>query len=384
MKKILTFLLFIFIVFNMFFAAEEKKVLNISSIYNESGKIIVKGDISSGKKENITILLEKKDGNIAYINQFRTNSNGTFEIPFKFLNDSYDDQYTLIMGTSGIDNPKMISFYNVGNVLMNETEILQGTMTIDIKNYIPTIFGTFNYPKNYDLEMVVINEADNTQIVSNIENTEEGTFNFNYEIPSLLYPKNYNITVILSDDNGKLTEVELDISSIIISLSVDTEIFLEDNIRMEGKIESATVNSLNANIDIKESKNMSYTLPNIISNFSSSVNFCFYKKIPYNIENPSNGKKIYEIAVSGIKDNIYKLPLVCNNEEYLSSIFKITYDEEFFEIDATYIPNENIQIINNTDGIIEFKYNGKESHIDTIILKSKKSGNSNLIIYTDK
>ena len=60
MKKILTFLLFIFIVSNMSFAAEEKKVLNISSIYNESGKIIVKGDISSGKKENITILLEKK------------------------------------------------------------------------------------------------------------------------------------------------------------------------------------------------------------------------------------------------------------------------------------------------------------------------------------
>ena len=366
-------MIFLLSCFNPVYAEEMGNAITINSVYNDENGIVVSGNISN-KPEEVTILVLDENEEIVYIDQKKSNEDGNFEFRFNMKNPEQYGDYVIRVGGKNVNIPQEMTFNYQEYIPMMEKRILNGDINVKISGYKPTITGSLECFEGRELEMVVLNTTDDTGIANEVILSDDGVFNFTYELPNLIYPKNYNILIECKNGEESLMLFGAEISSSTITVSATGNITLGENVRMTGVMQSANTDLLNKEFNITESESVSLTIPNLVASMECDMNFECFEKIPEIL------KYSKCIKITGTKDYIYQLPIYCLSADINDINWRILFDKEYFEIDNLYSVDD-VKVIKADDGLIEFKYLGTDNLINTLSLYTKKSGNTQIMIY---
>lgn len=262
--------------------AETVNTITVESVNYTDGYCVVKGSISCNSEE-VTLLVLDEFNEISYIDQKTSDASGKFEFRFKLKNEEQYGEYTVKVGGRNVATPAVQLFNYVQQVTTVENKVIEGDISVDVSWYIPTISGQITCYEEKQLEIEVNNVTDDTEIASEVITAEDGAFDFSYTLPSLLYSKDYTITIKCMDDNSELISMPFELSSNTISLTVNGNISMADNMKMTGTIQSSNIESLNKSFNITGNESMSFTLPNLLASMSCDMNFECFEKVQKNI-----------------------------------------------------------------------------------------------------
>lgn len=360
--------MFLLSCFNLSYAEENNNTITINSVYNDENGVIASGSISSGKAEEITILVLDENEEISYIDQKKSNSDGSFEFRFKMKNPEQYGQYTVRIGGENVNTPKEVIFDYTEYIPMVEKEILNNDINVSISAYKPTITGSLECFEGRELEMVILNTTDNTEIANEVILSNNGVFNFTYELPNLIYPKNYKILIECKNGEESLMALDVEISSSTITVSASGNITLAENVRMAGIMQSANTDLLNKEFNFTNSKSVSLTIPNLVASMACNMSFKCFETVPEisdeeTIEETKHivsGSAGSEILLNIFGNNIISLSNKEVTIKYNPQELEVTDLCQFTSLTDTstgIINDTNIEILSLSEGEITFKIN---------------------------
>ena len=186
---------------------------------------------------------------------------------------------------SDVEDIKPIYYYSLTDKIKlkwlgRRVQFMDSDINVDISGYVPKINGTLEVKEGKTLTLSIVNTTDNSNIVSEIITADDGVFNLNCSLPSLLRKKSYKISVSCANNEGKeLLNMDLNIGAQILLLNVSGTATTSDNIDIDTHIESTNLGLINNDTTISGSHSISTVIPNIVA--SASLNL---KAIAYEIE----------------------------------------------------------------------------------------------------
>lgn len=365
-KIIILCMIFLLSCFNPVYAEEMGNAITINSVYNDENGIVVSGNISN-KPEEVTILVLDENEDISYIDQKQSDANGNFEFSFKMKNPENYGDYIVRVGGKNVNIPQEMTFNYQEYIPMMEKRILNGDINVKISGYKPTITGSLECFEGRELEMVVLNTTDDTGIANEVILSDDGVFNFMYELPNLVYPKNYEILIECKNDEKLLMTLEAEISSSTITLSAAGNLTLGENVRMTGAMQSANTDLLNKEFNITESESVSLTIPNLVASMECDMSFECFEKIPEGSDDKNEEIKFMvsgnagdEVLLNIFGSNIISLEDKEISVKYTSSEVEIIDLCKFTnakECSVGVIDDTNVEILVAEEGEIRFKIN---------------------------
>ena len=374
MKKFFSIVL-VFSLIYMFIVPVQAQA-NIECSYTTDGyRIHMTGRVLNANSPHMVTLMVGDTENIIYLGQTTSTSSGEFEFHFLVPKTLPDGNYPFKINHQNSNTPytDVLNYTYIERTITRE--FVNSNISVNVNAYTPTIQGTLSCIEGKNATISIINTTDNTVIAEDTVTADDGVYNLNYTLPSLLLGKKYSVTISCLEGNSTLVYVNAVIDSAVILVTVSGEIQVADNVRLDAQLQSANIESLNQNTSVTENRAISATIPNLVAYMSCGVALQGYETIDNPELNPApdeNETTQIESAynVTGEINSLFYLVVNIKDIPYLSShIFTLEYDPAKIElVDACAFTQEkettagaiqgtNIEILSAESGKITFRTN---------------------------
>lgn len=274
MKKFIFVLLALTICFGIHCHAADRNHIT-ATLSQDGNKVNISGTTGSGAAKEVTLCVTNSRGEISYINQTTSNSEGAFGLLFPHTYNLIDGTYTARIGGEGIASPTVITFDyvspdNVKDPNENKLErfydvpFVDADITVALSNYVPTLTGTVSCEWEKYVNICVTNTTDNSVVVNESLTFADGIHNLSYTFPSLLKGKNYKITFSAGESNDEQLKLEVYLNTSIALTSFDAALSMGDSVWVDASLETVTTELVNKSVTFHSNTSFTTTLPNIL------------------------------------------------------------------------------------------------------------------------
>lgn len=292
-------------------------------------QILIRGSISNSTgKPQITLLMCDDLENftfdeIRYVSQATADNDGNFEFLFTVSEEMYGKIYEYRVGSDSCKSVYIGTITIGPNPNKVQYQFVNADVDVNIVNYIPSISGTIECGEGKTVEISIVNTTDNV-VVSN-EILTQGVHNVSYQLPSLLSGKHHSLIVTGNDGDRDLAVLTIDINPLLLSVEIGGHINISDNVTMDAAVQSNNTGLINKNITISESREISVTIPNILSNGSFHLTATGYEMVDVK---PANKTISYEYVASGNCGEQFRIIAGGHNIISFNNIFTLEYNPE--------------------------------------------------------
>ena len=250
-----------------------------ASVNLDGNYLTINGTISSGEDKYIGLLVENSNNEFVYMEQEKSGPGGKFRHTFHLTTNLRETDYTLTMGANGIGAPTVIHFqYEDRTNQVARRKIMDADIEVSLSAYTPHLTGVLSCSQGKTITMNIVNHTDNTIVLNETISYEDGTKNINCTLPSMFSNKNYSLSFTVKEGIRTLVDLSAQINSAIIVTSLEGSIGIDGNAILE-----TAFSAENALVDdkftiIKESKNFSGTVPNLMPNGKFTFNINGYEE----------------------------------------------------------------------------------------------------------
>ena len=350
---------------------------NIECSYTTDGyRVSITGRVLNANTPHMVTLMVGEVENLVYIDQTTSTSSGEFEFKFLVPETLPDGNYPFKINYENSNTPPYTDVLNYTYIERTITrQFVNSDISVNVNAYIPTIQGTLSCIEGKTATISVINTTNNTVIAEDVVTSDDGVYNLNYTLPSLLSGKEYSIIISCREGNSTLAYVNAVIDSSIILLTVDGEIQVADNVRLDAQLQSANIESLNKNTSVTANRSISATIPNLVAYMSCNLALQGYETIENPELNPMPDENetvqiVSAYNATGEINSLFYLVVNIKDIPYLNShIFTLEYEPAKIELadacaftqeletTAGVIQGTNIEIFSIESGTITFGLN---------------------------
>ena len=350
---------------------------NIECSYTTDGCCVnITGRVLNVNRPHMVTLLVGEPENIIYIDQTTSTSSGEFEFDFAVSETLPEGNYPFKINYENSNTPPYTDVLNYTYIEHTITrQFVNSDVSVNVSGYIPTIQGTLSCIEGKSATISIINTTNNTVIAEDTVTYDDGIYNLNYTLPSLLLGKKYSITVSCREGNSTLVYVNAVIDSSVILVTVSGDIQVADNVRLDAQLESANIEVLNKSTSVTANRALSATIPNLVAYMSCNLSLQGYETIenPELNPMPDENESVQIVSTynaAGEINSMFYLVVNIKDIPYLSShIFTFEYDPAKAELaDACAFTQEtettsgiiqgtNIEILSAESGKITFRIN---------------------------
>lgn len=375
MKKFFSIVL-VFSLIYMFVVPVQAQA-NIECSYTTDGyRVNITGRVLNVNTPHMVTLMVGEIENLVYIDQTTSTSSGEFEFNFSVPETLPEGNYPFKINYENSNTSPYTDVLNYKYIERTITrQFVNSDISVNVNAYIPTIQGTLSCIEGKSATISIINTTNNTVIAEDTITADDGVYNLNYTLPSLLLGKKYSVTISCLEGDSTLVYVNAIIDSAVILVTVSGEIQVADNVRLDAQLQSANIESLNKNTSVTANRAISATIPNLVAYMSCNLSLQGYETIENPELNPvpdENETTQIESAynATGEINSMFYLFVNTKDIPYLSRhIFTLEYDPAKTElVDACAFTQEiettvgaiqgtNIEILSVESGKITFKIN---------------------------
>ena len=241
--------------------------------------VSLSGQILNASSPNDVNLLVGDSANVIYMGQTTSTNDGSFNFDFELPATLPSGNYNFTIDTdAGIEPYHGVLVYE-STMEVIESQFFDGNIIVSVSNYIPTIMGNVSCIDGKEITFDVINSSDNTIIAQDTVTSEDGIYNLNYVLPSLITGKDYEVTISCENETQTLFSVDVEINSSIILVEVSGDIQVADNVKLESNVHTANSDLINKSATITSNKSISTTIPNLVANMSCYVTLSGYESV---------------------------------------------------------------------------------------------------------
>ncbi len=374
MKKFFSIVL-VFSLIYMFIVPVQAQA-DIECSYTTDGyRVNITGRVLNVNTPHMVTLMVGEVGNFVYIDQTTSTSSGEFEFNFSVPETLPEGDYPFKINHQNSNTPytDVLNYTYIERTITRE--FVNSDISVNVNGYIPTIQGTLSCIEGKSATISIINTTNNTVIAENTITADDGVYNLNYTLPSLLLGKKYSVTISCLEGNSTLVYVNVAINSAVILVTVSGEIQVADNVRLDAQLQSANIQTLNKSASITANRAISATIPNLVAYMSCDVALQGYETIdnPELNPTPDENESVQIVSAynaTGEINSMFYLVVNIKDIPYLSShIFTLEYEPAKIELcDACAFTQEiettlgviqgtNIEVLLAESGKITFKIN---------------------------
>jgi len=233
--------------------------------------VSISGQILNATTTNNVSLMVGDGTNVIYTAQTTSEDDGKFEFNFKLPVTLPSDIYSFTINADTENAAYRDLLIYESSVEFVESQFFDGNFTVSLSNYIPTILGSISRVNGKEITFNVINSSDNTVIAQDTITSEDGKCTFNYTLPSLITGKDYIIVISCADETKNLFNLNVEINSSIILVSVNGNIQVADDVELEANIQTTNSDLINKSVTITSNETISSTIPNLVANMSCDI-----------------------------------------------------------------------------------------------------------------
>ena len=375
MKKFLSIVL-VFSLIYMFIVPVHAQA-NIECSYTTDGySVNITGRVLNVNRPHMVTLMVGEIENPVYIDQTTSTSSGEFEFNFSVPETLPEGDYPFKINYENSNTSPYTDVLNYKYIERTITrEFINSDISVNVNGYIPTIQGTMSCIEGKSATISIINTTDNTVIAEDTVTSDDGVYNLNYTLPSLLLGKKYSVTISCLEGNSTLVYVNAIIDSAVILVTVSGEIRVADNVRLDAQLQSANIESLNKNTSVTANRAISATIPNLVAYMSCNLSLQGYETIenPELNPTPDENEEVQIVSTynaTGEINSLFYLVVNIKDIPYLSDyIFTMEYEPakteladacaftQVMETTSGVIQGTNIEILSAESGKITFRIN---------------------------
>ncbi|MBE7045441.1 MAG: hypothetical protein E7397_07905 [Ruminococcaceae bacterium] len=359
MKKNIKILVSTFLILSTVSTVSAQPEITVTSEMTTEG-IRVSGQISEVNTQKQATILVGDPENILYINQLPTDTSGNFCFDFLMPEHIQPGQYPYKIGSdTGAETfSGTLTYTALPTQVVNE--FINAQIEARIENYTPSIVGTLSCDEGKTVTIEIQNTTDGTTLANDTITAADGEYQMNYQLPNLIVPKTYTITLICTNAEQTLTTMSLTIDSSTLLVSFSGTVTTANNVTINAQAESTDV-TFNKSTSITGTKTISATIPNLVPNISFYLNAQGAETI---LQTPPELSG--NITIEKDSDDIFRITARANqlkNPE--NRIYTLTYDDTQIEVVNLFgaFPGTNLQtgqkgnvrILQHEPGTIIFK-----------------------------
>lgn len=374
MKKFFSIVL-VFSLIYMFIVPVQAQA-NIECSYTTDGyDVNITGRLLNVNTPHMVTLMVGDIENMIYLGQTTSTSNGEFEFNFSVPETLPEGNYSFKINHQNSDTPYtgVLNYKYIERTITRE--FVNSDISVNVNGYIPTIQGTLSCIEGKSATISIINTTNNTVIAEDTVTSDDGVYNLNYTLPSLLLGKKYSVTISCLEGNSTLVYVNAIIDSAIVLVKANGEIQVADNVRVDAQLRSSSLQFLNESTSVTENREIAIAIPNLVAYMSCNLSLQGYETIENPELNPlpDENEEVQIVSTynaTGEINSLFYLVVNIKDIPYLSDyIFTMEYEPAKTELaDACAYTQElettlgviqgtNIEILSAESGKITFRIN---------------------------
>lgn len=242
-----------------------------ASVNVDGNYLTVSGSVSSGSGKRIGIFVENSKGDMVYVLQAMSDSEGKFHKTFPLSYNIDGEEYTVYIGAQGVDNHSVLTFEYTDRAIETITKkFFAADLSIELSSYVPHLTGTLACSQGKTVNMTIANVSDNRIIATENVTYDDGAKAIDYTLPSLLNPKDYTLRFTVYEGSKILTTINAQVDSAIILTELNGNVTVGSDVSLEVTFSAENANIDDSNSVITEYKEFSASVPNLLSNGSFS------------------------------------------------------------------------------------------------------------------
>ncbi|HHV98010.1 MAG TPA: hypothetical protein GXX36_00295, partial [Clostridiaceae bacterium] len=180
MKRIIsmtvTILLLLMVATSVSYADDTPFVTASASVNNANKLVTIRGIISSGSGQQVTVLVVNPSGGTDYIDQATSGANGSYEFNYT-LDEDVGGVYTVTVGGTGIIATASTTF----TYTPNEYEVrIDVSASVNNITRVVTISGNISSGSGQQVTVLVVNPLGGTDYIDQTTSGENGSYRFTY------------------------------------------------------------------------------------------------------------------------------------------------------------------------------------------------------------
>ncbi len=277
-----SFIVFIFALLTLILSSFTVCASGITANAVVNGNIItISGAVSNPEGSCEVSLLVGGPGNILYIDQVTSATDGSFEFVFSLAESLPKGQYTYSIGSNaGVG--KYSGVINYGKQVVNaENNFLNADLTISVKTYVPSITGTIRCSEGKSVNVIVTNITNNEIIANESITSENGAHNVSYILPSLISAKEYSLVIKALDGINEQVVLNMVVDSSVILVEATGSISVSDDTSLDVRVKSVGTDLIDKSATVTASRSVSVTIPNLLANATVEVLADGYEELEF-------------------------------------------------------------------------------------------------------
>ena len=340
-------------------------LLNFTAVYAEEitatasvddRDVTITGQLPNKSGSHMVTLLVGEEDNIIYIDQKDVASTGAFSFAFTMPEGLPSGSYNYKIGcNSGAE----VFNGTIEFAPIQRRKFIDADIDIELSAYVPSVTGTIRCADGKNVVVNIVNTTDNIVIKNETITSSNGIYRLSSALPSLLYSKTYQISIVCNGNKGTLMSINADIVSEIYKVTVSGTATTADGVTMDINAKSTNTDLIDKYATISGTTTQSITIPNLIPSAAFNVSVDGYEEYTLADE--------YSLgSVNGIAGEeaiiVVKGQNIANFE---NRIFELIYDDsqlEAVDLFGLHPDNSveitqkgNVEIVSFTAGCIEFK-----------------------------
>ena len=324
----------------------------------EGQNVSINGQIPNVIQPKMVTLLVGTPENIIYIDQKVSDASGNFNFNFPLSKNIAPGNYDLRVGS----NSEALMYIGTLNYISSSVDVrnkfIEADVTVDISGYVPTITGTISCTESKTINFNIVNKTDNTVVADETITSENGIFNLSYTLPTLLIPKEYELTFSCIENNRTLTDMVVVIDSSTLLLELSGAVSTAENVDVAAQLQSVNTGLIDKETSFTGTDSVSVTIPNILSSATFNLSAQGYETVP------ENDYSIYTLYLNTGEESIV-LAKVNNISAISEKVYELTYNSTKvvpvipYGIDSENLSgtvrNNGTEILSLEDGRIVFR-----------------------------
>lgn len=241
--------------------------------------VSISGQILNASSTNNVNLLVGDGNNVIYTEKTISTADGKFDFDFELPATLPSGNYNFTVDADADVEPYHGVLIYESTVEVIDSQFFDGNIIVSVSSYVPTIAGNVSCIDGKEITFNVINSSDNTVIAQDTVTSEDGIYNLNYVLPSLITGKDYKVTISCANETKSLFRIDVEINSSIILVEISGDIQVADNVKLETNVQTTNSNLINKSATITSNKSISTTIPNLVANMSCYVTLRGYEAV---------------------------------------------------------------------------------------------------------
>ena len=191
MKKIIsmtvTILLLLMVAASVSYADDSSFVTASAFVNNVNKLVTIKGNISSGSGQQVTVLVVNPSGGTDYIDQTTSGADGSYEFSY-ILDEDVGGVYTVTVGGTGVTKPASITFTyapvpgDTGDEPDKDEVYIEVSASVNNITKLVTISGNISSGPGQQVTVLVVNPSGGTDYIDQTTSGENGSYKFTYTL----------------------------------------------------------------------------------------------------------------------------------------------------------------------------------------------------------